>query len=313
MAISKTIIAFILGLSFSSAFAILPSLASISLASIRLANIKDAQKNFSAILVDKKTNSLFLAQYQEGTLQVLKTFHATLGKAKGDKESEGDLRTPEGIYTFKSKLLPPKLKPKFGAMAFYMNYPNVYDSLSSRTGSDIMLHATNEPERLKKDYDSEGCVVVDNTEIKELESHIRLGLTPILIFPELTPEYFNPGKDLKLKSFFESWVKAWEGKEIGSYIDSYHPDFKSQGMDKLQWKNYKSGLNTKYDVIQIRPENILYYRHPKYSLITFKQNYASTLKGGRLGFRSHGTKILYVAEEEGRPKIISETYTSLLW
>src|SRR4051794_34724716 len=74
----------------------------------------------TAILVDKKTNNLQVVEYRDGAYQVIKTFHATLGKVAGDKEDEGDLKTPEGIYTFKSHLTPPSLKPKFGAMAFYL-------------------------------------------------------------------------------------------------------------------------------------------------------------------------------------------------
>ena len=34
----------------------------------------------------------------------MKTYHATLGQVKGDKESENDLKTPEGIYTFNALL-----------------------------------------------------------------------------------------------------------------------------------------------------------------------------------------------------------------
>ncbi len=267
----------------------------------------------TALLVDKKTNTLYVTKYEGGDLQVVKTLHVTLGKVVGDKEDEGDLKTPEGIYTFKTKLTPPKLKPKFGAMAYYLNFPNSYDQLAGRTGSDIMLHATNEPDRLKKDFDSEGCVVVNNEEIRDLSSQIRVGLTPILIFSELSPEYYHPGKDQKLVGFFNSWVQAWEGKEIEKYIDHYHSDFSAQAMNKSQWKKYKTNLNRQYAEIKVNPEDILYYRHPKYSMITFTQNYHSKAKSGKSAFHSRGTKILYIAEEAGEPKIIAETYTTLMW
>ena len=46
-------------------------------------------------------------------------------------------------------------------MAFYMNFPNTFDQLAGHTGSNIMLHATDTPDRLKQDYDSLGCVVVN--------------------------------------------------------------------------------------------------------------------------------------------------------
>jgi len=270
-------------------------------------------KSKTAILVDKKTNTLFVSEYRDGKYHTLKTFHATLGKVKGDKEEEGDLKTPEGIYTFNQFLTPPSIRPKFGNMAFYVNYPNTYDAIAGRTGFAIMLHATNEPDRLKQDYDSEGCVVVKNEEIQEIKPYVRLGLTPIIIFPELTEEYLSPGQNVQLKGFFESWIKSWEGKEIDSYVDHYHSDFSAQGMDKEAWRKFKSGLNSKYSSIAINPEDVLYYRHPKYSMITFTQNYQSKMKNGGTGHRSRGTKILYVGEEAGKPKIIAETYTNLMW
>ena len=198
-------------------------------------------------------------------------------------------------------------------MAFYINYPNSFDLLAGRTGFDIMLHATDEPDRLKQDYDSEGCVVVKNEEITEIDPLIRVGLTPILIFPELTPEFMNPGKDLAMQTFFKKWVVAWETKDIDGYIQGYHSDFTANGMDRDGWKKHKAGLNSRYSSISIKPEKILYYRHPKYSVITFTQNYQSTLAGGAKGHVSRGTKILYVAEEAGKPRIIAEAFTQLMW
>lgn len=267
----------------------------------------------TAVLVDKKSNKLHVCDYDNGEYKILKTYKATLGQVKGDKEDEGDLKTPEGIYTFMSRSTPPRLQPKFGVMGFYLNFPNAYDSIAGRTGSNIMLHATNEPDRLSKAYDSLGCVVVRNEEIKEIEPKITLGLTPILIFDELNDSYMKPGADTALRDFFSSWIKAWEAREIEGYITHYHSDFSAQGKDRNQWKSFKRSLIGKYASIEIGPEDVIYYRHPKYSMITFTQNYRSKVKGGGWGHRSRGTKILYVAEEGGKPKIIAETYTQLMW
>ena len=265
------------------------------------------------ILVDKATNVLHLAYYNEQQYEIIKTFRTTVGKVKGDKETEGDLKTPEGIYTFKARLTPPSLKAKFGKMAFYLNYPNAFDQIAGHGGTDIMLHATDEPERLKKDFDSEGCVVVNNEDIEVIKPYIHIGLTPMLIFSQLKDEYLKPGGDSKLKAFFESWLKTWETEDVGSYIDKYHSDFSAQGKNKTQWKDYKASLAKRYAEIRVKVENVLYFRHPKYSMITFVQNYRSKLRGGGVGHVSRGTKILYVAEEEGQPKIIAETYTTLMW
>jgi len=266
-----------------------------------------------AILVDKKTNQLFVAQYVDGALEVVKTYHTTVGKVVGDKQVEGDLKTPEGIYTFQSLSRPPQLKPKFGVMAFYLNYPNTFDLLAGQTGSNIMLHATDDPTRLKQKFDSEGCIVVENKEIEEIAPFIRLGLTPILVFAELTQDFMKGAQNSDIKGFFDGWIRAWEGKDIDAYTASYHSDFSAQGMNKKQWRAYKANLNDRYASIKIGPEAVKFYRHPKYSMITFTQNYHSRLKSGGVGHKSRGTKILYVAEESGIPKIIAESYTTLMW
>jgi len=274
------------------------------------------EKRTTAILVDKRLNQLHVTEYVDGSYKIIKTYHATTGKVKGDKEVEGDLKTPEGIYVANARLTPPAIKAKFGALAFYLNFPNTFDELAARTGNNIMLHATDTPDRLKQDFDSEGCVVVNNHEIREIDPQIRLGLTPVLIFPDspgLTDEYMHPGKNPKLRSFFERWIRAWESEDIEGYISSYHSDFSAQGMDRARWKAFKANLNSKYASISIGPEAVRYYAHPKYSMVTFTQNYRSTLKGGGRGHVSRGTKILFVAEESGQPKIIAETYTQLMW
>lgn len=270
----------------------------------------------SVILVDKRTHDLHVARYVEGQYQIIKTYHATLGKVKGDKEEEGDLKTPEGIYTFTQFLTPPGLKAKFGTMAFYIGFPNAYDLLAGRTGRDIMLHATNEPDRLRRNWDSEGCVVVHDLEIREIKPYIELGRTPILIFPEnpgLTAEYMAPGRDSRLKGFFEGWLVAWRGKQMDTYLGGYHSDFVSGKMDLAAWKTHKSHLNLAYSKIEVLAENVRYYRHPKYSAITFNQTYRSHLVGGGIGHLSRGTKELLVAEEKGALKIIAENFHDAIW
>jgi murein L,D-transpeptidase YafK len=273
----------------------------------------ESSERTSLILVDKKTNTLQLGEYAPEGYKILKTYHATLGQVKGDKETDNDLKTPEGIYTFNTLLKPPKLPKKFGAMSFAMNFPNSFDAIAGRTGNGIMLHATDEPDRLKKNYDSLGCIVVKNEEILEIEPHIRLSLTPILVFSELSEEYLHPGQDPKLTQFMKDWIKSWETKNLDDYMSHYHTEFSANGKNWKAWKNYKAGLNTKYSTIEIGPEDIRYYRHPKYSMVTFTQNYQSKFKRGGWAHRSRGTKILYIAEEQGQPKIIAETYTQSMW
>ena len=270
------------------------------------------------ILVDKKTNLLHVAHYEnDDSYKILKTYHMTTGKVKGDKEEEGDLKTPEGVYQFTNKVFPPKLAAKFGAMAFAINYPNAYDCIAGRTGNSIMLHGTDEPARLNKDFDSEGCVVVKNEDLKEIQNSIQLRLTPIMVFDELTPQYQNGGRDEKLHRFFESWIKDWESRDVNKYMSHYHTDFaspiKGKMFDRNQWAAYKKILTQAYSSIQVNASDPYFFRHPKYTMMMFTQDYISTRKTGGKGLVSRGTKILYIAEENGEPKIISENFSEMMW
>lgn len=88
------------------------------------------------------TNWLFLSRsgnYSDGKL--IKTFSTTLGKSPlGDKQFEGDNRTPEGEYFINSKNPNSAFHKNLG-----ISYPNSKDigeakSLGKSPGGDIKIH-----------------------------------------------------------------------------------------------------------------------------------------------------------------------------
>lgn len=55
----------------------------------------------------------------------------------GPKQKEGDMQTPEGFYT----VGPDQMNPwSHYHLAFNLGYPNLYDQLHRRTGSNLMVH-----------------------------------------------------------------------------------------------------------------------------------------------------------------------------
>jgi hypothetical protein len=139
----------------------------------------------------------------------------------------------------------------------------------------------------------------------------------VLIFDHLTPEYQNGGRDEKLHRFFDSWIRDWESRDVEKYMRHYHTDFSSpirgKMFDRSKWKAYKEVLTRKYSEIKVNASDPYFFRHPKYAMMMFTQDYESRLKGGGKGLVSRGTKTLYIAEENGEPKIISETFTEMMW
>lgn len=258
------------------------------------------------VVVDKKENKLHLAHNLAEGLKVFKSFDATLGEVLGDKNVEGDRKTPEGIYQFEFRSLPSTgLKPKFGSMALYVNYPNVLDRRGKKTGFDILIHGTDDPSRLERKYDSLGCVVVSNEQINEIWPYVRLKDTKLIITRDFA-SLQNSSRKEKAKKFFESWLKAWSEKDIDSYLDSYAYEFTYDKMDRLQYGEYKNRLNKIYESIKVSAENVNIFFHEKYDVIRFDQTYESTLPGGKKGYFLQGTKELYIQERNGQYKILAE-------
>ncbi len=259
------------------------------------------------VLVDKTKYELHLANHlSDGTIQIFKTYPVTIGKNSGDKMIEGDLKSPEGIYRFTQKFTPPQIKQKFGAMAFYMNYPNFIDKQQKKTGFDIMLHSTDDLKRLEKPQDSDGCFVVNDERIKEIDPYIKPLETYILVYDQLKPEYLSAAGKADVKEAFDKWLTAWTSKDIDTYIDSYSDSFRSKGMNKEQYKAYKDSLNKRYHEIKVAVSNVKIYKHPKYSIVTYTQDYSSTFQNGREAFSANSRKMLYLVPENGSLKIAYE-------
>lgn len=260
------------------------------------------------VIVDKSKFQLHIADYKNG-LNIIKTYAVTLGKNSGDKMLEGDQKTPEGIYRFTTRYVAPSIKKKLGAMAFYVDYPNSIDRRDKKTGFDIMLHSTDDPSRLERSQDSDGCIVVDDARIKEIANYIHTPVTTLLIYDQLKPEYLQSETSGDLKIAFDKWIAAWSKKDIEAYIGAYAQDFKYESMNREQYRVYKNSLNKKYETIDVKATDARFFRHPKYDLVTFTQEYSSTFKGGRKAFVARGQKRIYFTREAGLLKIFSEEFS----
>lgn len=130
------------------------------------------------LIVDKSARQLILMHHDE----VLRAYEIELGFApEGDKQVEGDGRTPEGSYVIDRR------NPN---SAFYLSigisYPNEEDraeaeALGQSPGGDIFIHGTPQPWRRGDDWTA-GCIAISNREMREVYSMVRLG-TPIDILP----------------------------------------------------------------------------------------------------------------------------------
>lgn len=138
---------------------------------------RDGSETNYAIIVDKQRQKISLYEF-DGTWNAVGGWPCSTGKQAGPKTREGDQKTPDGVYFAVRDVGHQYLSETYGARALPLDYPNWMDRRLRRSGSAIWMHGTNKP---LQPWDSNGCIVLENTHIDELAGHIGLNLTPIII------------------------------------------------------------------------------------------------------------------------------------
>ena len=142
------------------------------------------------ILVEKAIQKLHLYRY-DGNYHRIKTYNCGTGERKGQKQVENDEKTPEGIY-FNTKIYRDRNITVFGDRAFELNYPNAFDNIAGRGGRGIYIHGSN---RKVTPYSTNGCVALDNQDLKDLDKRIEFDKTPIIIGERLPYTFSKPKRD----------------------------------------------------------------------------------------------------------------------
>jgi len=268
-----------------------------------------ANEQSFGIIVEKLHHRLTVFRRDEqGAISRVKTYRAITGKKYGDKETRGDLKTPEGVYFATGKLAGNGLPAKYGAMAFTLDFPNIYDRQERKTGGGIWIHATDKPTRLLTPFDTEGCVALSNEDIGDLQQYITPFRTPVVITKEITVAEDAAetvrARDASL-AMIEGWRAAWEASDFEAYSAYYSESFRSDGHTKSRWLKMKSTLSKMRDGdIRVRLSEPRIVAFEDQLLAVFSQEYEAP------GKQDAGEKFLYLKWENDRYRIIAEKWYS---
>jgi murein L,D-transpeptidase YafK len=129
------------------------------------------------ILVFKSKRKMYLMHGDEA----IRVYDIALGgNPVGDKEFEGDNKTPEGAYFIDRR------NPNSAYhLSLGISYPNLQDvanaeAMGKSPGGDIFIHGRAEQKGKRNGDWTAGCISITDREIEEVYSMIRTG-TPILI------------------------------------------------------------------------------------------------------------------------------------
>ena len=257
--------------------------------------------NKYVILVEKMSQYLFVYKGK----RLVDLYPVTTGMAWEDKWKEGDKRTPEGIYFFTEYIDVSKLPPLYGNFAVALNYPNPYDRLLGKTGSGIWLHGSDVDNRNNIPFSTRGCVVADNRDLEILRRYIKLYNTPIAIY-KVIPSAI---KVSDIKSFIYAWKEAWEKRDIKKFISFYSEKFRWRGGGIRSWERYKRRtiLGKKYINVRIKDLTIIAFnRYDKQDVLYYVAEFYQIYRSN--SYNDEGIKRLYIANDKGKLKIISEEF-----
>ncbi len=231
----------------------------------------------------------------------------TIGKNGTDKRSEGDMRTPMGIYQIARELPRKGLADLYGAGAFPIDYPNEWDRIQGRSGHGIWLHGVPSDTYSRPPRSSEGCVVVTNPDLKEISRWVQPGATPIVI-AERTDWIDHVAWEKErgeLLARLRSWQTSWQAREADRFLGHYTAAFlRGEGRG---WVDGKRRNIVEKSWIKVELEDISLFLYPGSNMAyaEFTQRYSSD----RLASLSR--KRLYWRMEEGQWRIAVEKNSEL--
>ncbi len=190
-----------------------------------------SSQNKHAIAVDAAKSRLYLFENSPTGLKLLADYYISVGKSGTEKATEGDLRTPLGVYFITSNLDRKSLKDFYGSGALPINYPNPLDIKRGKTGSGIWLHGTPSAQFSRAPLATDGCVVLANPDLERIIKTVQVRTTPVVIAQSL--KWVAPmTARADGKSFEEAlngWSSAKSSGDMARLMTWYSSDFSSYG------------------------------------------------------------------------------------
>ncbi|EGF1062235.1 murein L,D-transpeptidase [Campylobacter coli] len=259
-----------------------------------------------AIVLTNKTDKILrVYSYSDGKIKQDFEQKAIITGLMGDKQVEGDLKTPVGFYELGRKFNPGD--PYYGPFAFATTYPNLLDKVQGKTGGGIWIHGYPLDGTRLDEFKTRGCIALFNENLEEFAKVVQD--KKVFAMTEEKEKVRAKKEDIAaLLADLFAWKLAWTDSDINTYLNFYdEKQFKR--FDKMKFEQFasmkksifsrKEDKRIKFSDINISPypnvENETMYR------ISFYEDYYTK------NYQFKGDKILYVKiDSKGKMKILAE-------
>ncbi len=256
----------------------------------------------NVFVCSKETNKFHFYKLKNNKYELDSDIFAFVGENRGNKLSEGDLRTPVGAYVLTKKLS--TVDQFYGPLAFVTSYPNMYDRINNRNGSGIWIHGL--PINGDRPFYTKGCIALDNNYMVKLSKDIDIDKTILLSYENHPVEAEKADIALVLATLYQ-WRVAWRDNDLKKYLSYYsEEEFKrADGMSFRDFVKYKDRIFSKNEKKSITFTNIDVAPYPtncnkKIFRVTYFQDYRAST------YASKSVKELYFLVKDGKAKILVE-------
>ncbi len=201
----------------------------------------------SIIRLPGQVETVFIAETSTSTLHRFDNINGiptpigqaymSIGQNGEGKQKSGDRRTPLGIYFVTEQLDTSRMHEKYGITAFVLDYPNVLDKQSGKTGDGIWVHGVDTRGGTRPPRDTDGCIALPNDELAEMATLFRSNTTPVLVGREL--KWSDPALiealRLDLETAVAGWASSFQRRDMPAHLSFYSEEFTHWTMNKSEW------------------------------------------------------------------------------
>ncbi len=225
--------------------------------------VRLSARNKHAIVVDASRSRLYVFENTPTGMRLSADYYISVGKLGIEKNLEGDLRTPLGIYFITNTLPRKTLKDFYGAGALPINYPNPFDLRRGKTGSGIWLHGTPSNQFSRAPKATDGCVVMSNPDLERILATVQIRTTPVVIASSLQwARAEQSNADVKaFDTAWTEWRSAKANADATRTLAFYTNDFNSYGKNLTDWSKILQTelVQTKGRDVQVKDMSVLHW------------------------------------------------------
>ena len=259
-----------------------------------------------AFLIELSKSRLYLVKNNNGVPEIIADFYVSIGKAGFNKKASGDNKTPVGVYKITSHLIDEDLPELYGDGAYPINYPNIWDKRSKKTGYGIWIHGVPRDVYSRPPLTSEGCIVTSNHTLRKLKPYTVIGKTPVVLVENIKWIKRNTWHQNKnsANKILEDWKETWESLDPHDFISQHSINFRSKKHDFEERVAHILRIikNKTYIKVKIENLNLFYYPQNKNLIFSdFRQHYESN------NYKtSSNKKLFWKKEKDGKWRILHE-------